>query len=148
MSIKYDIEKAYDTLNWSAIFAILARMMFPPIWISWISTCLQSCSFSLLINGNPSPWFPSHRGVHQDDPMSSYLFILVSQLLTTILNFSLSKNSILGFNPSLKYNFNHIMYADDLILITLASRRATHNINLCLSIYSNLTGQRPNLSKS
>lgn len=40
------------------------------------------------------------------------------------------------------------MFADDLTLITQASRSAARNIHLCLSIYSDLTGQRPNLLKS
>lgn len=40
------------------------------------------------------------------------------------------------------------MFADDLTLITQASRSAARNIRLCLSIYSDLTGQRPNLLKS
>lgn len=40
------------------------------------------------------------------------------------------------------------MYADDLILVTHASRKAASYINLYLAIYSSLTGQRPNLTKS
>lgn len=40
------------------------------------------------------------------------------------------------------------MYADDLVLITQATRRVARNVNLCLSIYSFLTGQNPNLNKS
>lgn len=43
--------------------------------------------------------------------------------------------------------FNHLIYADDLILVTSASRRASRTINLCLARYSYLTGQRPDLNK-
>lgn len=148
MIIKLDIEKAYDTLNWSVILAILSKMNFPSLWLSWISTCLHSCSFSLLINGNPSPWFSSSRGVHQGDPISSYPFILVSQILTNMLNFGLTYGMIPGFYSNLNHNFNHLMYVDDLIIVTQASRNTAHNINLCLSIYSNLTSQHSNLAKS
>lgn len=148
MLIKLDLEKAYDTIDCSAIFAILSCMNFPARWISWISTCLQSCFFSLIINGIPSPLFSSSRGVHQGDPISPYLCILVSQILTHMLNLSLAFNMIPGFNSNLSNNFNHLMYADDLILITQASRKAAHSINLCLDMYSKLTSQCPNLSKS
>lgn len=34
MFIKVDFERAYDTLNWNAILATLARMNFPNTWIS------------------------------------------------------------------------------------------------------------------
>ncbi|XP_039120341.1 uncharacterized protein LOC120256728 [Dioscorea cayenensis subsp. rotundata] len=148
MLIKLDIEKAYDTIDWNAILAIISCMNFPDHWISWVSTCLQSCSFSLLINGSLSPWFSSSRGVRQGDPISSYLFILVSQTLTHMLNISFSINMIHGFNPNLSNNFNHLMYADDLILITQGSRKAARSVNLCLDLYSKLTSQCPNLSKS
>lgn len=54
MIIKFYIAKAYETLDCSAIFAILTKMNFHPTWISWISSCLYNSSFSLLINGNPT----------------------------------------------------------------------------------------------
>lgn len=53
-----------------------------------------------------------------------------------------------GFNPNLFGNFNHLLYDYDLILIAQASRQIAHNINLCFSIYENLTGQRANKAKS
>lgn len=53
-----------------------------------------------------------------------------------------------GFNHNLRYNFNHLIYTDDLILVSQASRGTTQNINLCLSIYGKLIGQIPNSSKS
>lgn len=148
MLIKLDIEKAYDTISWDAIFAVLNKMNFHSNWISWISTCLKSSSFSVIVNGVASPWFSSSRGVRQGDPISSHLFILVSQILTSLLNLALRNGKIPGFNSNLKHNFNHLMYADDLILITHASRSAARNIVQCLNFYYLLSGQRPNQAKS
>lgn len=65
-----------------------------------------------------------------------------------MLKFGLQCNKIPAFNHHLRHNFNHLMYADDLILITQATRTVSRTINSCLSIYSSLTDQRPNLSKS
>ncbi|XP_039129019.1 uncharacterized protein LOC120265197 [Dioscorea cayenensis subsp. rotundata] len=148
MLVKLDIEKAYDTLSWNAILATLYRMNFPSRWISWIKACISSASFSFLINRQPSPWIKSSRGLRQGDPLSSYLFIIVAQNLTALLNFSLRQNMIPGFNLDLNRNFNHLMYADDLILVTHATRKTARNINLCFSIYDRLTSQRANKSKS
>lgn len=121
-------------------------MNFPNNWISRIKTFLNSSSFSLLINGILTPWFTSFRGVCQRDPISSYLFILISQNLTSMLNFALRHNLIPGFNSNNHYNFNHLMFVDDLVLVTRASRWAAQNIKLCLSIYAQLTGQNSNFS--
>lgn len=86
----------------------------------------------------------SSRGVYQEDPISSYLFIRIYQNLTAILNLT---GKIPGFNNQLKYNFNHLMYTDDLILISQASRKTTRYIKLYLAIYGTIYGQIPNDSK-
>lgn len=53
-----------------------------------------------------------------------------------------------GFNANLPKNFNHLMFADDLILVTKASRHKARYCLICLNLYENLTGQKPNLLKS
>lgn len=148
MIFKVDIEKAYDTLPWNAALATLARMGFLNIWISWIRACFTSVSYSLIINGEPTKWITPARGVCQRDPLSPYLFIIVAQILSNILNKACLTSIIPGFNRSLSYNFNHLMYANDLIIITTATRRSARNINLCLAIYASLSRQNINVSKS
>lgn len=140
MVIKVDIEKAYDTLNWDSILATMTKMNFPNLWISYIKACLNSTSFSILVNGRPTDWISPKRGVRQGDPLSPYLFILVAQNLTLMLNFANRHGFIPGFSSSLRYNFNHLMYADDLILITTASRKSARNIKLCLDFYHHISG--------
>lgn len=148
MIINIDIEKAYDTIRWSAILATLSRMNFPDHWISWIHTYLNSASFSFFIDGQQTRWIYSSRGVRQGDPISSYLFVLVSQSLTNMLNLALSFGHIPGFNINFNIRFNHLMYADDLVIISRASRATAHNIIGCLEIYGFLTSQHINNSKS
>lgn len=57
-------------------------------------------------------------------------------------------NMIPGFDVRLSMNFNHLMFTDDLIIITRASRATAKNCRLCLDIYKNLTKQQVNLNKS
>lgn len=47
------------------------------------------------------------------------------------------------FSPDLP-----LMFADDLILITKASRLSARNSLFCLNLYANITDQKPNLNKS
>lgn len=51
-------------------------------------------------------------------------------------------NMIHGFTPSLTQNIDHLMYADDFVLITKAVRLVARNIKFCLSIFYKLTGQK------
>lgn len=71
-----------------------------------------------------------------------------TQNLTTILYKARFIGLIPGFSTYLTNNFNHLMYADDLILVSTASRKSARNICLCLNIYTHLSGQYPNHNKS
>lgn len=53
-----------------------------------------------------------------------------------------------SFDHRLEHNFNYLMYANDIILISKAFRMVAKNIKLCLFIYSNLTSQKLKFSKS
>lgn len=136
MIIKLDVGKAYDTINWHVDIVVLIKMGFPSKWIAWISSCLKTSSFSLLINGQPTSWFSSTHGVRQGDPISSYLFILLSQILSNLHNRAKYLKLIPGVCNDLNYDFSHLMYANSLILITSAFRKVTRNIKCCLLIYS------------
>ena len=118
-------------------------MKFPTIWIPWIRTCITSSSFSLLINGLLSKKCFRFSGIRQWDPFSPNFFIIVSHNLFAILNHAMTLDMIVGCDPRLRYNFNHLIYADDLILVSKATKRVGGNIKVCLSVYSNLTGQNP-----
>ena len=52
--IKLDIEKAYDHLNWSALFYLMERMGFGERWGRWMKTCISTVHFLMLINGTPA----------------------------------------------------------------------------------------------
>lgn len=74
-------------------------------------------------------------------------FILVAQNLIAILNHARFLGFIPGFS-NLNHNFNHLMYAGDLILVTTASRKHARNIRFCSNLYAQLSGQYPNQKKS
>lgn len=82
---KLDIEKSYDHVNWNFLLKILKDMGFGSRWIKWISFCISSVKFSLIINGNIEGFFQSHWGLRQGDPMSPFLFVLAMEGLNHML---------------------------------------------------------------
>ena len=51
MIIKIDLEKAYDSIEWSFIKMILQFFNFPPSFINLIMTLISSISYRILFNG-------------------------------------------------------------------------------------------------
>lgn len=63
----------------------MQRCGFRPKWREWIKKCLSLTSFSVLINGVPKGNFGCSRGLHQGDPLSHLLFLLVGEMLGALL---------------------------------------------------------------
>ncbi|KAL6328006.1 hypothetical protein AAG906_031350 [Vitis piasezkii] len=60
---KLDLEKAYDRINWDFLLSVMQKMGFGEKWAGWIKWCLSTASFSVMINGSPTGFFRSTRGV-------------------------------------------------------------------------------------
>ncbi|XVE56937.1 hypothetical protein DITRI_Ditri04bG0050900 [Diplodiscus trichospermus] len=75
-AVKVDLQKAFDSLSWDFIFKVLESMQMPYLFLGWIKACITSPWFSIAVNGGFASYFKGVRGIQQEDPFSSYIFVL------------------------------------------------------------------------
>ena len=128
---------------------MLSNFGFDSGFISWISACISSVSFEVLVNGGKSDQFKPSRGLRQGDPLSSYLFILGQEVLSRMLDKELCSGNISGAKASARrLAVTHVMYADDIVLFAKATRNDAEILTTCLDRYCDWSGQSINRSKS
>ncbi|GJT29391.1 hypothetical protein Tco_0909666 [Tanacetum coccineum] len=140
-AFKVDIQKAYDTVDWKFLHDMLVGFGFHPCMIGWIMECVTSTSFSLSINGSLHGYFKGKRGLRQGDPMSPYLFTLVMEVLTLMLNRrARDSNSFTYHRYCSKLNIINLCFADDLFLFAHGDANSARVIMDSLEEFKNALG--------
>ncbi|XP_057444459.1 uncharacterized protein LOC130736674 [Lotus japonicus] len=149
MALKLDMSKAYDRVEWSFLKQVLLKMGFPINWVNLIMSCVNSVTFSIMVNGNPQPTFAPHRGLRQGDPLSPYLFILCGEVFSALIQKSILTSSLHGIKISRSAPvISHLLFADDSILFAKASVQEAECVLHILATYERASGQKINLDKS
>nr|GEU44033.1 hypothetical protein [Tanacetum cinerariifolium] len=99
-AFKVDIQKACDTVDWSFLRTILLGFGFHITMVQWIMACVTGASFFVCVNGNLHGWFNGKRKLRQGDPLLPYLFTLVMEVLTLILQLRVRNSNVFQGNPS------------------------------------------------
>jgi hypothetical protein len=152
VSYKLNMEKAYDHVDWSFLLYLLRRYGFEEKWCSWIKHRISSARFSVLINGAPSPFFGSSRGVWQGDLLSPFLFVLVMKAFSRMLGAFTSRGLILGFSVGTsepdRVTVSHLLIADDTLIFCGANASQIRHIRAFLVCFEVVAGLKVKLSKS
>ncbi|KAJ9535280.1 hypothetical protein OSB04_un001622 [Centaurea solstitialis] len=148
-AFKIDIQKAYDTVNWSFLEFILMRFGFHPCMVHWIMMCVTSASFSIRVNGEQCGHFRGMRGIRQGDPLSPYLFTLVMEVLTLMVKRKVMNADGFKFHPKCeKLGITHLCFADDLLMFCHGDVESVNVLKSALFEFSEVSGLKPSLGKS
>ncbi|RVW29085.1 LINE-1 reverse transcriptase-like [Vitis vinifera] len=149
---KLDIEKAYDHVDWDFLLAVMEKMGFRERWCRWIKWCLSTVRYSVMVNGSPTGFFQSSRGLRQGDPLSPYLFIVVMEAFSGLIKRAMAGGFL---SPCLirgrrgeGVQISHLLFADDTLIFCEAKEDQLLYLGWLLMWFEAISGLRANLEKS
>ena len=135
-ALKLDMSKAYDRVEWKFLEKIMIKLGLPMSLITLIMRCVNSVSYSILINGQPSPQFSPSRGLRQGDPLSPHLFLFYAEAFSSLIRKAETQNSIHGYKICRRAPaVSHLFFVDDNIIFGRANQQKMHVIYDILQCY-------------
>ncbi|GKC03028.1 RNA-directed DNA polymerase, eukaryota, reverse transcriptase zinc-binding domain protein [Tanacetum coccineum] len=115
----------------------------------WIMTCISSPSFTINVNGDKCGFFKGARGLRQGDPISPYLFTLIMEVFTLMMERKIKQNPDFKYHKGCKdFIITHLCFVDDLVVKCHGDKRSVEVIKAALDEFSNSAGLLLNPSKS
>ncbi|GKD49240.1 RNA-directed DNA polymerase, eukaryota, reverse transcriptase zinc-binding domain protein [Tanacetum coccineum] len=149
VALKFDIQKAYDTVNWEFLENVLHMFKFPSKMINWIMTCITTAGFTINVNGERIGYFKWGRGLRQGDPISPYIFTLVMEGFTLILHKQIRDDGNFKYHWGCKeLKISHLCFADDLLILCHGDLKSVKVVKRAFDIFSSISGLNPNIGKS
>ena len=147
-ALNLHLEKAFDKVKQPFLLSIFKHFGISDKWIQMISQCICTPSFSILINGSLASLFTSNCGICQGDPISPFLFILVTNVLSRLFLQRDAEGSLQGIKIARNCPLiSHLMFVDDLVVFSLARHNELTAVQSCLSQFQTWSGLSINKRK-
>ena len=149
MTIKLDMSKAYDQVEWECLKRIMKKLGFHEKWIDTVMRCVSSMKYIVKINGQPYGLIQPTRGLRQGDPLLPYLFLICSEGLFAFLNCAAQRKAIEGVATSANGpRVSHLFFTDDSLVFGRAIVNEATEIQQILKVYETSSSQQLNCHKT
>ncbi|CAK8541382.1 unnamed protein product [Lathyrus sativus] len=146
--LKVDFEKAYDCMDWTFLKKTIVEMGFGAQWIKWMEETIMNSYLSVLINGSPTQDFKVSEGLRQGDPLSSFLFSMVGEVLKLLVKRVVDAELLKDFKINNRVSYNILQYAVNTIIICDGARHNLWALKLILKGYGIISGLKINIGKT
>ena len=146
--MKFELFKAYDSIDWSYIRLLLLKIGLSIPIIRWIMSCITSVRYAVLVNGMPTNFFMVGRGLRQGCALSPMIFILIIDGFSRIMHMVEQNGYINGFAFSPTAKTTHSLFVDDMLPFGSLIRNHWFYIHFMLIKFGSATGLCINNHKS
>ena len=142
--LSVDLYKAFDSLRWPFIFAMLRQYGFGNLLIEWIKVLHKNPKCRIINNNFLSPFFQVNNGVRQGDPLSPTIFVLCIEYLAIMLRQSTLYHGLQIGTELLKVS----LFANDTVIYLNDSPSQFKCVFTILENFGSKSGCKVSLNKS
>ena len=142
--ISIDFEKAFNRVEYSSLWKALEYFNFGSNIIAWSKLLYNDFALCVTNNDHLSNFFTLSRGLFQGNPDSSYGFLIIIELLTTMVR---NKKNIEGIQVGYFHNLLS-MFADDLDLFIQNSAENWRSLWSIIENFEIISGLKVNYNKT
>ena len=114
MTIKLDISKAYDRVEWVFLREIMLKLGFDDQWVHLAMEMVHTATYSVLINRESKGYITPSRGIKQEDPLSPYLLLLCAEGLSSLIRKAMKRQQLHGILSCTNgMCISHLLFVDD-----------------------------------
>uniref|UniRef100_A0A803PCZ5 Reverse transcriptase domain-containing protein n=1 Tax=Cannabis sativa TaxID=3483 RepID=A0A803PCZ5_CANSA len=125
MAIKLDMSKAYDRVEWDYLWEVMIHMGFHIHWIDLVMHCVSTARYNVIHDGHYIGPINPTRGIRQGNPLSTYLFIICAEGLSSLIQQYETNWIILGCHIAHGAPLiTHMLFANDSYLFFQATNEA------------------------
>lgn len=149
MTLKLDVSKAYDRVEWAFLRLMLLRLGLVEYFVDLIMSCVSSVTYSFLLNGSQFGFLQPSRGLRQGDPLYPYLFICVVEAFIVLISQAEWNGQIRGVQVARQAPIiTSLCFADYTLLFCRARMAEATSLKEVLDKYAAVSGQFINYDKS
>jgi len=83
-----------------------------------------------MLNGIPTSFFKSNRGIRQGCPLSPYLFVPVMEFWFLTMDISIASGTLSSLRRNSKLVVSHLLFADDVLVFSRGDKKISYGILL------------------
>lgn len=131
-AVKLDMHKAYDRVEWVFLEKMMFKLGFDARWVKLVMACVSSVKYSVRFNSMETESFSPTRGIRQGDPSSPYLFLIVAEGLSCLIQKAEESGELEGIKVCRGAPIvSHLLFADDSLILMKADRSNAECLRGC-----------------